>query len=106
MGGEASLQRPARLLTVAVVALMPLQAALGLLLPGEYRDPEWIRATWFGNDCVSLLVAAPLLLAAFVSSRRASARGVLVWLGTLAYATYNYAFYLFGAALNVFFPLY
>src|SRR5687767_1842720 len=98
MAGDASSQRPVRLLTIAVVALMPLQAALGLLLPGEYRDPEWIRATWFGNDCVSLLIALPLLVASFVSSRRASARGVLVWLGMLAYATYNYAFYLFGAA--------
>lgn len=106
MGGEAAPRSAGRLLTAAALALIPLQAALGLLFPGAYRDPEWIRATWFGNDWVSLLVAFPLLAASFVSAGRASARGVLVWLGTLAYAVYNYAFYLFGAALNVFFPLY
>ena len=33
-------------------------------------------------------------------------RGLLLWLGTVGYAAYNYAFYLFGAALNVFFLLY
>jgi hypothetical protein len=33
-------------------------------------------------------------------------RGRLVVLGIAAYAIYNYAFYLFGAALNAFFPLY
>jgi len=37
---------------------------------------------------------------------RGSTRGLLVWLGLIAYAVYNYAFYLFGAALNVFFPFY
>jgi hypothetical protein len=31
---------------------------------------------------------------------------VLLWLGAVGYAFYNYAFYLFGAALNAFFPLY
>ena len=41
------------------------------------------------------------------SSRRAnSVRGELVWLGTAGYAVYNYVFYLFGAALNIFLPLY
>src|SRR4029079_1974724 len=44
----------------------------------------------------------------WVSGRHASAsiRAELLWLGTLGYSVYNYAFYLFGAALNAFFPLY
>ena len=29
-----------------------------------------------------------------------------LWLGVLGYAFYNYAYYLFGAALNAFFPIY
>ena len=29
-----------------------------------------------------------------------------MWLAIIAYAVYNYAFYLFGALLNVFFPIY
>ena len=39
-------------------------------------------------------------------TQRGSVRALLLWLGTLAYAVYNYAYYLFGAALNAFFPLY
>ena len=85
---------------------MAVQAVLGLAFPGAYRDLEWIRATWSGNDRVSLLVAVPMLVVALAAARRRSARGTLLWLGLLGYAGYNYAFYLFGAALNAFFPIY
>lgn len=96
---------PARLST-GLLVLMLVQSGLGLLLPGEYRDVDWITATWLGNDWVSLVVATPLLAAGLVLARRGSPRGLLLWLGALGYAAYNYAFYLFGAALNTFFLLY
>jgi hypothetical protein len=47
------------------------------------------------------LLGASLLLA-----RRGSIRGLLLWLGMLGYGAYNYAYYMLGAALNAFFPLY
>jgi hypothetical protein len=91
----------------AVVAIAMLtQSVLGLLFRGQYRDLEWIAATWLGNDWVTLVVALPLLSAGIVLTRRGSVRGLLLWLGTLAYAIYNSAYYLLGAALNPFFPLY
>ena len=93
-------------LSLLVAALMVVQAVLGLVFPDAYRDVEWIRATWFGHDGITLLVAVPLLLAALAAARRGSGRGTLLWLGLLGYAGYNYAFYLFGAALNAFFPIY
>jgi hypothetical protein len=93
-------------LSVAVAVLMGVQSLLGLALQGAYRDVEWIRATWFGNDWVTLIVALPLLVVALTLARRGTVRGWLLWPGMLGYSTYNYAFYLFGAALNVFFPLY
>ena len=93
-------------LTVVVAGLMLAQSALGLMFRGQYRDVEWIAATWLGNDWVTLVVALPLLAAGLVLTRRGSAAGLLLWLGTLGYAIYNYAYYLFGAALNAFFPLY
>ncbi len=55
---------------------------------------------------MTLVVALPLLAAGTALARRRSARGLLLWVGTLGYALYNYAYYLFGAALNAFFPLY
>jgi hypothetical protein len=85
---------------------MVVQSVLGLVFPGQYHDVEWIRATWFGNDWVTLVVGAPLLVASLLLARRGSIRGLLLWLGMLGYGAYNYAYYMLGAALNAFFPLY
>jgi len=86
--------------------LMGLQSLLGLLLPGQYRDAELIRAGWFANDLVTLTVAVPVLSWSLRSASQNSGRALLLKLGVIAYAVYNYAYYLFGAALNAFFPLY
>jgi hypothetical protein len=96
----------ARWLSTALLAVMFIQALTGLVFQTAYRDVEWIRATWFGNDWVTLVVAVPLLSIGLVRAAVGSARGVLLWLGLIGYALYNYAFYLFGAVLNVFFPIY
>jgi hypothetical protein len=88
------------------MALIFVQALLGLLLPDQYRDAEWIRVTWYGNDWITMLGAVPLLWIGRRTAVRGSARGLLLSLGMVAYGVYNYAFYLFGAALNVFFLLY
>ena len=93
-------------LSAVLAALMAVQCALGLLLPAEYRDPEWMKAAWFGNDCVTLVVAVPLMVVASTLARRGSIRGLLLWFGVLGYSVYDYAYYLFGSALNAFFPLY
>src|SRR4051812_40870230 len=92
--------------TNALLLLTIVQALFGLLWPAAYRDPAWIKATWFGNDCITLLVAAPLMWASGRAAASGSVRAEAVWLGTIGYSVYNYAFYLFGAALNVFLPLY
>ena len=94
------------ILALVVAGLMGIQATLGLIFRGQYRDVVWIRETWFGNDWVTLLVAVPALVLASRIAARGSSRAHAVRLGLLAYAVYNYAFYLFGAALNVFFPVY
>jgi hypothetical protein len=93
-------------LTATLGGLMLAQAVLGLVFREQYRDVEWIAATWLGNDWATLTIALPLLAASFMSIRRSSGRALLLWMGILGYALYNYAYYLFGAALNVFFPLY
>lgn len=94
------------ILSVALAALMVAQSVLGRVFSGQYRDAEWIRATWFGNDWVTLVVGAPLLVASLLLARGGSVRGLLLWLGMLGYGAYNYAYYTLGAALNAFFPLY
>ena len=79
---------------------------MGLFFQTAYRDVDWIRATWFGNDWVTLVVAVPLLVAGLVRAASGSIRGLVLWLGLIGYAVYNYAFYLLGAALNAFFLMY
>jgi hypothetical protein len=95
-----------RKLTFTFAALMTTQSLAGVIAPEHYRDVGWIKATWFGNDWLTLLVAVPLLLISTVGAQRGSARAFLAWAGAIGYGVYNYAFYLLGAALNVFFPLY
>lgn len=95
-----------RKLTFTLAALMATQSLTGLVAPAQYRDAEWIRATWYGNDWLTLIVAVPLLLTSSIVAGRGSARAFLLWAGAVGYAVYNYAFYLLGAALNAFFPLY
>ena len=102
---DGTLDRPRRLSAVLLL-LMAAQSVAGLVYSGQYRDAPWIKATWFGNDWVSLVVAMPLMAYAVVRQRDGSSRWLLIWAGTVAYTIYNYAFYLFGAALSVFFPLY
>ena len=89
-----------------LLVLMLVQSLLGLLQSDQYRDVEWIKVTWYGNDWITLVAAVPLLSLALLHTGRESVRGRLLVLGMAGYAVYNYAFYLFGAALNVFFPLY
>src|SRR5215203_966272 len=93
-------------LSTALAVLMGMQSVFGRLFPEQYRDVEWIRLTWFGNDWVTLVLAVPLLVASLLLARRGSVRGLLLWLGMLAYGAYNYAYYMLGATLNAFFPLY
>jgi hypothetical protein len=90
---------------LGLLLLMAAQAVLGRVQPDLYRDPAWIEATWIGNDWITLTIAVPLLAVGLLrSSSFEGARPVV--LGVAAYGVYNYAFYLFGARLNAFFPLY
>jgi hypothetical protein len=96
----------ARRLSMIIVTLMAIQSAIGIIFPSVYRDTGWITAAWFGNDLVTLLVAVPLLGWSLYAAAHGSLRAELVWFAMLGYAVYNYAYYLFGAALNAFFPVY
>jgi len=94
-----------RLAALATV-LMAAQAATAMAFPGLYRDVGFALDAWRVNDPVTLLVATPTALVALALAWRGSLRAWLVLMGAMQYALYNYAFYLFGAALNAHFLLY
>lgn len=93
-------------LSMGTAILMAAQAAAGLSVPSIYRDVDWITAAWYGNDLVTLCIAAPLLVWSLLAVQRGSQRAVLVWYSMLGFSVYNYAYYLFGASLNWLFPAY
>lgn len=95
------------LLVSVLIALMAgISSWGGLFVEGLYRDNELVVSAWQGNDLVTLLIVVPMLLVSLYYSSHASKRGRLFWMGSLWYMVYNYLFYLFGAAFNVFFLLY
>lgn len=62
--------------------------------------PAWIFS-W-----IVAVLAVPVLVTAMLLARAGSRRGLLVWMGMLLYALYNFQFYLFGAAFNALFLAY
>jgi hypothetical protein len=87
--------RTAYVLSVIVAPLAAAVSVAGLRFPGLYPG-DWGNGTSLGNDLVTLVVAVPLLSLAMIFSARGSLRARLLWLGTLYYTVYNYAFYVFG----------
>jgi hypothetical protein len=83
-----------------VAALMVAASAAGLLVHGLYRDGPWAREAFRGGDLVTLVVAAPVLIASLILSMRGSRRAVPIWIGMLMYTVYTYAFGVFGATFN------
>lgn len=90
-----------------ILALFAIIASVGGLTWSElYRDSESIKAVWFVNDLITLILAVPLLIAAMAYAIKGSLKAQLVWIGSLWYLLYNYVFYLYGAQFNNFFLLY
>jgi hypothetical protein len=87
--------RLAYALSVIVAVLASAVSVVGLCFPGIYLG-NWGNGTSLGNDLVTLVVAVPVLVLAIIHSSRGSVRARLLWLGSLYYMFYNYAFYVFG----------
>lgn len=98
--------KTAFVLSYLIVLLAVIASAGGLIFRSAYRDNAFVKTTWLGNDAITLFLAVPILVAALVFSQRGSLKAQLVWMGVLDYLLYNYAFYLFGTAFNVFFLVY
>ncbi len=91
----------AYVLTAVLLVLMVAQSVLGLAVDGLYPEQTWAVAALRGNDLVTLVLVVPLLAgAALLSRRHPSTPSVAVWLATLFYGLYNYAYYAFGTAFS------
>lgn len=97
--------RVAFALSRLIVVLAALAAAVGLLIPGVYRETAWVVPQNRGQDLVTLLALA-VLVPVLVAARRGSPRSTLVWLGLLGYLAYTYTGAAFAYGFNVLFPVY
>jgi hypothetical protein len=93
-------------LSILVIALATIASAGGLIFNDLYNDNDFVKAAWFTNDLITLIVAVPMLAISLWFVRRGSLHWHLVWMGMLGYMGYNFTFYLFGAAFNIFFLVY
>jgi hypothetical protein len=92
-------------LSAVVAALMVVASSAGLFMDGVYRDGPWAREALRGGDLTTLLLVAPILACSLILSIRGSLPAQVTWIGALAYGIYNYAYYVFGAAINDIFLL-
>lgn len=94
--------------SLLVAGLLVISSAAGLLFGrrGLYAPDPATLPTFLAQDVLSLLVVVPLLLAAMWTARRGSVRGLLLWMGTLFYVAYTYAFAVLGDRLAPLFLLY
>ncbi len=74
---------------------------------GIYRDmPYEVAPQGIAQDFVSLFIAVPLMIVAFLWARRGSLRGRLMLLGVIGYLLLTYLFYLTMGMYNSFFLIY
>jgi hypothetical protein len=103
---QAALSKTAGLLCIIITLLASIAAAGGIWMKDLYHDNAFVKSAWFTNDIITLAVVVPLLLVAFYLARKGSKQWLMVLTGLVGYVFYNFAFYLFGAAFNIFFLIY
>ena len=91
--------------SVALAAAAAVTAAIGAFFPSVFRDTAMTAGNARGTDLVILIVAIPALLAGMLLARRHVLWGPIVWLGALAYITYNAVFFAYAVHFNRLFLL-
>ena len=100
--------RVAYVLSGVVTVLLAIASAAGLVFGqrGLYEPNLTTMPAFLTQDVLSLVVALPLLLWSTWAARRGSVRGLLLWMGTLFYVAYAYAYTVLGDHLMPLFLLY
>lgn len=100
---NGALRRWQTVTTVAILALSIASSLFGLVRPGHYADAAGLLARTRAEDLVVLVAFVPVLAIGLWSARRGSLRGRIVWLGSLAFASYLWASRAVSLAFNPFF---
>ena len=94
------------ILTIIITIFAVIATTGGLLLGDLYRDNNFVKSAWYANDAITLFVVVPLLLLSIILTTKGYHRWLFIWMGSVSYMFYNFAFYLFAAVFNKFFLIY
>lgn len=83
-----------------ILILIIVAGLSGIFIEDLYRDNLLVRSAWYGNDLITIILAVPIFIVSIMLYKKKEQYGILLLLSMLFYSFYNYAFYLFGAALN------
>ncbi|WP_415380047.1 hypothetical protein [Halosimplex sp. TS25] len=98
--------RPYVATSVATGVLTVIATAVGLFVPGFYRDAPVLLPQVYGQDLLTLAVAVPAFVVSLFYATRGSLRGYVMWLGVTGYLLYTYASYAFMTAFNELYLVY
>lgn len=93
-------------LSGALALVTAAATAATFFIPGVLRGPAVMNGSARGTALVILLVGVPALLIAMWSAANGSIRALVVWLGVIAYLSYNAVMFLFATPFNQLFLLY
>ncbi|HEX8509420.1 MAG TPA: hypothetical protein VF635_07975 [Propionibacteriaceae bacterium] len=94
------------LLSSLLVVVAAFAGALTWAVPGVLTGPADVNGSARGTALIVLVVAVPTLVLSMGPSSRGSRQALVIWLGTLAYLTYNAGLFLFGTPANQLLLLY
>jgi hypothetical protein len=83
-----------------------LAAAGTAFIPDVLSGTAVMNGSARGTALVVLFVAVPTLAGSMRVARRGSTRGLAVWVGVVAYLTYNAVMFCFATPFNLLFPFY
>lgn len=96
---------PAFRFSAALAVVAALTTAISVFFPSVFRDPAMTAGNARGTALVMLVVALPTLLAGMTLAWRGILWGRVIWLGALAYLTYNAIFFAYAIHFNRLFLL-
>jgi hypothetical protein len=94
------------LLSLPVTVLLTIAAGLGFFVRGLYRDTPFFGIQAVAQDFITLYVVVPAVAVSAWLAFRGSARGRLVWLGSIVYVVYSYVIDAFAVRFNPLFLVY
>jgi hypothetical protein len=100
------LGRAPRVLSLLLLVATGVATVAALVRPDLLNGPAVMVGSMRGTALVVLLVAVPLVLLGMAGSRRGSLLGMVAWIGSVAFITYQAWMFLFAIPFNGLFLVY